>query len=445
MRTRLDRALGAFGLVAALLLAGPSEAANPAAQVPADKQEREKSLEHEVIEWKAPPPPPIGPGNWSFRWRDGIFLERYDGKARLHFGGRVLVDAGTYHLDEGLRDAAGEAGWESDADIRQGQVFAQGTFLERFYAKAVYDWEEGDFQDVFFGVRGLGPLGTLQLGYMDVPFSLEDRASRLAIPFMEKSLPNAFAPGNDSGVLLTNTLLDDRLRWAAGVFVNTDGFGGNGGNDTAEGRDGSWTVNLRVTGLPVRAEEGKRLAVLGFSYGHRFGIRDDLSLSVRPESRIAPALLDTGSISGAEGADVAGVEMAWVDGAFSAQGELLGSFLKRSGAGNLFFWGGYLEATWSLTGEGRVYGARSATFGRLVPKRNFAPWEGSWGAFQVAARVSWIDLDDRDISGGRQLDVTLGLNWVLHTNARLAFNYVHGHVRGSGNADIAQIRIQLDH
>jgi phosphate-selective porin OprO/OprP len=438
--------LAVLALFVVGLPAGPVRATEPAEQLtPAEADRKKEALQHDVLEWDPAPTPRIGPGAWSMRWRDGLFLERYDGRARLHIGGRLLLDGAGFHLDEGLRGVAGQAGWDSDGEIRQGHVFAQATLLRRFFARAVYDWDDGEFLDVFFGVRGLGPLGTLQAGYMKAPFSLEERTSRLALTFMERSLANALVPGRDSGLLFTNTLLDGRLRWAAGALVVSDGFGSIDGSDLFDGLDESWSTNVRVTGLPVWSEDSERMVLLGFSYAHRFSIQQELSLTVRPESSVVPPLLDTGSIAGARSTDGAGLEAAWQHGSLSAQGELIGSWVHRNGAPDLFFWGGYVEASWLLTGEHRIYGQHSASFGRIVPNANFAPWKGRWGAFQLAARVSWLDLDDADVAGGRQLDLTLGLNWYLHTKARLMFNYVHAHVRGAGDADIAQMRIQLDY
>jgi phosphate-selective porin OprO/OprP len=83
-------------------------------------------------------------------------------------------------------------------------------------------------------------------------------------------------------------------------------------------------------------------------------------------------------------------------------------------------------------------------FGRVIPKNPFRPFARQWGAFQVAARVSMLDLDDADIRGGQELNFTLGLNWYLLSNLRLSTNYVHGRVFGQGDVDILQARLQVD-
>ena len=80
----------------------------------------------------------------------------------------------------------------------------------------------------------------------------------------------------------------------------------------------------------------------------------------------------------------------------------------------------------------------------MIPQSPFRPSKRQWGAFQIAARVSTLDLNDSDIRGGQELNFTLGLNWFLLANLRLSANYVHGRVFGQGDVDILQARFQVD-
>ena len=82
-------------------------------------------------------------------------------------------------------------------------------------------------------------------------------------------------------------------------------------------------------------------------------------------------------------------------------------------------------------------------FGKIVPAKSFAPSAGHWGALQLATRVSYLDLDDRDIAGKRAADLTLGFNWLLTSTLRFTINYVYGHVRGTGDVHVAHARLQF--
>ena len=71
----------------------------------------------------------------------------------------------------------------------------------------------------------------------------------------------------------------------------------------------------------------------------------------------------------------------------------------------------------------------------MKPHREFDPWgSGGWGAFEVAARVSRIDLDDEvddfvgGVRGGVSNNVSLALNWYFNPYVRLSLNYVHAEI-----------------
>ncbi len=453
------RTLSARGLLIVCLLAllsalasRPAFAADPDPdpdpdREPTEEEVEEQSLRHEVIEWESwqrvlPGPRLLDPREWSFEWRDGIELSREDGAMRFRLAGRYLGDAAGFHLDDDFGDRVGSTGWDSDVTTRQARLTGQGVFLNRLFATVAYEAKTNDVRDFFFGVRGLGPLGTLQLGYMREPFSLELRTGFLSQTFMERSLAQALTPDRNYGLLLTNTHLDRRLRWSAGVFYVVDEFGGF---DDVLDSDDAVDLTIRVNGLPIRTEGGRRFLLVGFSYNHRFNVRKDVSLSTRPESFLVQPLVDTGAIAGASDYDRWGLEVAWVDGPFSAQAELIGLHIRRSPGSEVFFSGGYAQASYFLTGERRVYGRQSGTFGQVVPRRSFNPAKGRWGAVELAARVSYLDLDDADVRGGRQFNTALGVNWYLHRHVRLEANYVLGWVRNDGLVNIFQTRIQLDY
>ena len=45
------------------------------------------------------------------------------------------------------------------------------------------------------------------------------------------------------------------------------------------------------------------------------------------------------------------------------------------------------------------------------------------GAWQVAARYSYLDLNSKGIAGGILHDLTLGLNWFLNDYTKVQMNY----------------------
>ena len=98
-----------------------------------------------------------------------------------------------------------------------------------------------------------------------------------------------------------------------------------------------------------------------------------------------------------------------------------------------------VTASWMLTGE-------DATFRAVTPRNNFDPRNGGWGALQVVARYSYLDIDDGLFPifadpaelPTRVANWGLGLNWYLNRNIRVAFNYNHFDFKGGQGSAIGQ-------
>ncbi len=289
-------------------------------------------------------------------------------------------------------------------------------------------------------MTGFGTLkaGTLWLGHVKEPFSFEKQMSRKYMTFMERSLANALAPDvRNTGIRAMNLLLDGRLRWAAGAFIEADGVGA-GSTDTSGGN-----LTLRVTGLPLREQGDRRLLHLGMAYSHQFRDGKDVAFGTQPESFLADTLLQTPDIP-ANGVDILGVELALVLGPLSLETEYLYDVVNTVDGSNLQFHGGYAQMAWFLTGERRAYNLRYGHFGRIVPRHIFDPSRGDWGAWMTAARISHVDLDDGDVRGGTETNVTAALSWFPFPIARVSAEYVYGHVNGQGNVHVGQMRFQLE-
>ncbi len=387
-------------------------------------QEEEAALKDELLEQERPEPedrpaPAIDPEGWSYQWKNGSDLVRNDGRYELLFGGQVQYEGAVFHLDDGLKQTE-ERGWNSDSDFRRLRAYVQGFAFDHLMFKASYDFEDEDVKDLYAGIRGLGPLGAVQAGYMKEPFSLEQAMSLRYTTFLERSLANALAPSRNTGVLATSTHFDRRLRWAAGIFFLDESLAEV--DDSLEGVENDWEIAARVNWVPVSSEDGSRLVMVGCSYSHIFSDASGLTIGQRPESRLVPKLIKTPEIAGISGGDRFGVELAWLEGSLSVQAEAIGlnihrdSRLLRSGHSGEAMRRSPTSSPESVASTA----ARPVCFGRVIPQNPFRPSKRQWGAFQLAARVSMLDLNDADIRGGQELNFTLGLNWYLLANLRLS-------------------------
>jgi phosphate-selective porin OprO/OprP len=99
-----------------------------------------------------------------------------------------------------------------------------------------------------------------------------------------------------------------------------------------------------------------------------------------------------------------------------------------------------------LTGETRAYNTRGGFFNQVSPKRTVV--DGGPGAWELVGRVSYIDLDDHSIRGGRFWRVTPMVNWYLSDHLRLEFAYGYGvldrfNLRGATHFFQTRLQVQL--
>jgi phosphate-selective porin OprO/OprP len=69
------------------------------------------------------------------------------------------------------------------------------------------------------------------------------------------------------------------------------------------------------------------------------------------------------------------------------------------------------------------------------------------GAWEIAGRISYIDLADQDVDGGRLRDITFGVNWYASPNHRFRFNYIQAHLNRFGavtDTNIFGVRFDMD-
>lgn len=381
-----------------------AEAATPMAEAPAPAEVRAQPQPQPQPQVQLPEstgaPELRTDGRLEFRSADGDF--------RWRLGGRLHADAAVYD-DDGVDMGSGTL-------VRRARLGVDADLWRAWDLKLEFDFVDSGvaaLRDAYLGYSGQGPW-SVRVGHFKEPFGIEAFGSANFITFMERPLPEVFSPGRRLGLAL---LAGDR-HWSAAAGVFADGPGA-----PPQGVDEGWGAAGRVTFAPI--QESGRLLHLGLAGAYRE--TDDLQearFRSRPESAVtAVRLVDTGTLD-AESLQRIGAEIAAVYGPWALQSEYVRTWVARALEGNpdLSFDGWYLEGSWILTGESRPYRADSATMGGIRPKGIVG--KGGWGAWQLAVRFSSLDLSDEDIDGGRQQNLTLGLNWYPTPNIRFMTNYV---------------------
>ena len=385
-------------------------------------------------------------------------IESADGQNSIYLTGRLHFDMGDYLDYHPASKFASVRDLNSGVNARRARLGVTGKFAGDWAYTLIYDF--GGSTDSSPGANGSGIQTALitynglnkgpypvafDLGYMDTPFTLDEATSSNDIMFVERASIQAVASNifaNDFRSAVGVRSNDDRY-WA-GVYATGPQSGATHNTGEQFGAFGRATYQVLSApdySLHLGADVGGLLKPPSVS-----GIRT-ITLSDRPEIRIDPtAILSTGALgtpaNPVTGAAVYGVELAGGWENFFAQGEYYHVDVDRSHLSSNGFDGGYIQASWTITGEHRKYIPAAGAYSGIIPDHPFSPWGDEWGlgAFELAARYSTINLNDHfrpgiapppgsnAVGGGNQTIYQVGLNWYPNANMRFMLDYLHGDI-----------------
>lgn len=333
---------------------------------------------------------------------DGIRVISDDGREEFRFGGRIHID------------------WvQTNDDVTNFNDTVKIRRLRPYVRFRRGDWTfqaSGDVGSIVNGIKELwlqkefGPRLSVRVGNLVPPFGMNSTSSSNYIPFVDRSLIHMFVASYGLGAEVT--YVGDNWTVAAS-FVDQPLD-----PDTNEReRHGQGFVG-RVTFDPYRS--GPNLLHFGASIETRsLPINARFRLRSKPETHsVDDRLIDTRTIADVNHIRNYGLEAALRIDSFSMQGEFLTSRVQRKNLQNLTFDGYYMQASYILTGERRLYRASSGTFTGVEPSRKL-------GAVELAVRYSQADLTNEDIIGGHEQNWTFALNWYLSRKTRFMLNYIN--------------------
>lgn len=310
----------------------------------------------------------------------------------------------------------------ADATLRLAKLSYRKSFNNDWTVKVMVNYNNaGDFElGNNFAIYTGWKTTTATFGVFDPAFSLEKVSKRTGLAFMERSLPvEALSERRSGGMgLLKRT---PNAVFNGGVFLFSPDYEGQSQSGQA--------LVLHYVHSPLRRSNKNTWGVgrdiwSGFSLSYRVNASGpDTQFRSRPEVAVTDDyFVDTGPISGADKILRLGFEASKVAGPLSWQAEVLGTRVDRAGLPQVQFWGAYVYGSWFITGESRRYSPLSGRFLNNHPQNPVG--KNGWGAFELAARASVVDLTDEDVIGGKQTNVSLGLNWYLNSEWRIMANLV---------------------
>jgi len=254
----------------------------------------------------------------------------------------------------------------------------------------------------------------LTLGITDPPFSQESVSDSGSLTFMETGLPVAALAERKSGGIAV-------LRRNPGSILNAAVILFNVGQDDL--REEGQGVVMHYVHSPIEIGHQKSIHV-GGSISYRWNATDEGSrFRTRPEvATVNDYFVDTGEIAGADRIGRVSIEASQVAGRFSWQTEWLAARVERDDDTPVFFWGAYANLSWFLTKDSRNYNFGLGQFENVKVQSPLL--QGGRGAFELAFRASCVDLSDKDVFGGSEINLSAGINWYLNDRIRLMTNLV---------------------
>ncbi|HYG35034.1 MAG TPA: porin, partial [Clostridia bacterium] len=381
----------------------------------------------------------LGEQGFSFASAKGDFA--------VQLKGLLQVDSRTFFDDGGI------AGNDTLL-LRRARPILQGTVFKNFDYFFVPDFGGNNVQivDAYLNYK-FRPELQLRAGKFKVPVGLELLQSDTFTFFNERALPTDLVPNRDIGFQLHGDLFGGIANYAVGIF---NGVGDARSSSNADFDDNK-AIASRLFFHPFKKSSTEALQGFGIGVGGSYEEIQGQSTSALPSSSGYAtvgqqqffAYNPTFASSGTARAIVVGEDEHWrispqayyFYGPFGLLGEYVISDQKvtRTVAPPLV--SRHLgHSAWQIAG-GYVLTGEDASFGStVVPRIPFNPFEGGWGAWQVVARYSQLDIDDATFplfadprtSASSAQEWSFGLNWYWNRNIRLSTSFSHTTFGGAG-------------
>ena len=359
-------------------------------------------------------------------------------------------------------------------DFRRARLGVDGTAFGDWDYKLLLDFggsgveNTGQLYEGWVQYSAFKPF-KLKVGAFSPSIGLDDQASTNTMPFLERSVSSDIARGLAAGDTRTaaqlyaggdHWLISGAVSGRTIGVVNTGtasavaqsygdqlGFVGRAAFTPLHGED--YLVHLGVHGSYVARPPNTG----GPATSGATPITDQvIAFSNTQELRVdGTKLINTGNIN-ASHASTEGVEFAAQKASVLVQAEYESFAVTRTdpGLSSPHFHGYYAEALWTLTGEPRKYNTATAAFDAPAVAHPFSWSGGTWGAWEIGARYSDMNLNYHQgsagtaqaadgIRGGEEKDVSLALNWFPNPFTRFMLDYQHVQIlRLSPNAALYQ-------
>ena len=377
---------------------------------------------------------------------NGFLFKSADTNFGLALHGLVQTDTRTFFNDNSL--SQNNTGFL----LRRARPIFEGQFFKDFDFRVAPDFGLPAIQlyDAYLDWHCSSAL-QFRVGKLKGPVGLENQQTDAAALFNEKSLATDLVPYRNLGVQASGEEFDESLSWAAGVY-NGVGDGSLAANSMV---NNDFEVGGRLFWLPFKHSAAIPLQGLGLGMGASYSeISSNSAMMPSTLGGTLPGYLTAGQqqffaynpIYGSVVSDGPHWRICpqgyYYFGPFGLQGEYVisdqsvmnNATLGRAALDNRAW---QISAQWVLTGE-------PASFTGLTPEHSFNLQRRQWGAWQLVARYSALDLDANAFNGfadpttsARSAESwSVGINWWLNQNVRVLTSFSHTVFQGGGGVNV---------
>lgn len=271
----------------------------------------------------------------------------------------------------------------------------------------------------------------ITLGQFPVPYNFWFLTTAPLNNFLERSLPsNAFTPGYRLGGQVQYFLRPFTLNFSLiAPDINNKILGLNIKGNTP------FAKVSRITFAPIQTKQ----TVVHFAAAKIYQNSDSTGVfrfKSYPELQISrnQFLVDTGKIQNCLRFEGSELESAIILGSLMCEGEFYRNKVNRA-QDKLYFNGLCVIGSYFLTGEHYVYDFKMGINQRISPILH------SYGAWEINVRYSELDLQDKTVLGGREENLTFGLNWYASDFFLLAANYIIANLRPAADGSESHVNI----
>jgi phosphate-selective porin OprO/OprP len=272
----------------------------------------------------------------------------------------------------------------------------------------------------------------VRFGKFKPPIGLEHLQSDEYLAFAERAFPSNLVPSRDTGVQLFGDLFNGALSYAAAF---TNGVGDNNVNTTATAPVTSDTDNndgkegtARVAVKPFRNTSISALQGLGIGFSGSYTKQLSVNPNYTTPGQIVIFTPSAGAVPDGAHSRLA-PDINWYYHSVGLFGEVVQSKqVWRVGAVRKDI----VNTAWQAGGS-YVLTGEDASYTGVKPRKPFNPQNGTWGAFELAARYQQLYLDPDNFTGPavttaassiqRAQSYGVGLNWYLSSAIRFTSDF----------------------